>query len=719
MTEESLSVHQTIPKQDFCTVLPQAQSGIYMSENEAKAGHLAAPRRRIRVSKAEEGLATESSAPAALEAIQLASEYSSDDATRQKALQRLHSGWLTQNEVGLICCTSKGTVEKWFEHLKAVSFEATGLGQFIHSGAMLRATFVKRTDLEQFLAEEGWRILRNQQDDLDVIQALTDHARYPLLNQLFQWTQEQTRRKLPLLDLALELQLTLTELTFDLDREIDWADQDGLMRDESPHRSSLSAPTRVSSRLRQVDYGELVTLETWSEGRPFKLQTTRVLARRGKLEHLHAVIGLDGTVTTWLLPSWAEILSEPEMYTSITDFEILNTRLMRLLEGRELVETALEQGLLKSHTWGRGKFIEVRELTSDEKSNLTYLLEQQKMQVKILKIQQKRKIDRNQVANLEKQLNSLQGNDIDRYEPTDVGGDLPGLQRMVTLARMYAEGKTLEECGQWCDVTRERVRQILKQYERNLFIACSIEKRVQDCLHGMERNQTELNPYHVRLKRASTESVEFALINQILIERQFYGNSLEILYTPSVQVKPLQVNKSPSTEDLIDQICIAPPIDILRPATPLSIVSSSDNLPLPNIDQARNLKNLLDSVSSTFDRTIQISSWMTVTQEACELAYLLEKGHTENECAKLLCLNRFDIKHMMRRHQTKLYNISKWESRFTTALSTVSERSNLPDPIARILKHCETCESYALMNALFVEFEILQTTPEEFLKMIL
>lgn len=445
------------------------------------------------------------------------------EAAKQLVLNRLAHGWLTINDLVHACCWGRNTGQALFERLPVSSFEQIGL-----PGNESRSRFVRREDAEALLGSEGWRVVRSQQDEPEVREALLGNEEYPLLSKLLSWAGETPRRKLPLLDLALELGLTPSDAAFDLNREIDWADQAGLMRDALRRQERLAVATRDFSRPTTVTYDELIALDEWSEGKPFKDGTTRVLARHGRLEHLHTVME-GGEVIMYLLPRWAEILTGSEKPAPIQDYELLRSRMTRTGESRQFIDVATELGMLGCYKWGRGVFVEIKDIAEPDKLTLLQILEDKKQQEKVESARRKSRVNANQTALLEEQLKALeqevQGNN-EQHERWLL------LCRMATLGRMRADGQTLEACGLRLGVTRERIRQIMGKYERYALVVQSLEPRVTQALNRIDRHQPDLPACWTRLLKAQHSDTPFALFNQIFIEHHVYGTSLEGLYRP-------------------------------------------------------------------------------------------------------------------------------------------------------------------------------------------
>lgn len=596
----------------------------------------------------------------------------------QANLYRLRQGWLNIADLTHLCCVNRSTCERWFQRLNPVPFERTGL-----PGRDARSRFVRRVDLENELGEEGWRVVRNQQGDPEVLAALMGNSKYPLLSQLLTWSQETPRRKLPLLDLALELQLTPSAIAFYLNREIDWADQAGLMRDELKRTDRLAVATLSSSRPRNIDYNDLVTLETWSIGKPFQEETTRALARQGRLEHLHGVVSQNGGIAVWLLPSWAEILKEAEPYTPIHGFELPSARSDRLQESRTVIDTAVNLGILRTYQWGRSTYVESRPLTNEERQTVEQHIDDQKRARKIEQVSQRSQLDYEQIRGLESRLGSLSDADgnieINQHE-------LKNIRRMVTVARMKAEGQTLEACGEWLGVTRERARQIIQKYERRITVCQSFVEKTSESLLNLNEQTGSLPPAHQRLAAALIDGSSSALLNQLFIEREIFGGALEVLSLPPV--KPYK------------------PVTTQTPSPSKSNVAFSTASSEQSIDQARRLKTMIEQTLDTAGDTLRRSARVKVIQEECEIACLAAEGKDERVIGNLFYLTPRDVQYVLRKHRTKLGLLESEGHKFVKLLSKVSDLENLPQPILRLVHHCQMDEPYALLNALFIENEI-------------
>lgn len=444
------------------------------------------------------------------------------DADKQHVLRRLREGWLTIGDLTHLCCWGRPAGQALFERLTVSTFEEVGL-----PGFESRSRFVRREAVEEVLDREGWRVVRSQQDDPDVRAALTGNEQYPLLSRLMIWAAETPRRKLPLLDLALELGLIPSDAAFDLNREIDWADQAGLMRDQQARQNRLAPATRHRSRPTPVTYDDLIPLDEWIEGKPFKEGMSRILARQGRLEHLHAVMEHD-EVVLYLLPRWAEILAEPEEPTCIKDYEPIRSRMERTGESRQFIETAIELGVLKTYRWRHWLYVEVNDIGDAEQVTILQILQEQKKQEKIESVRRQSKYDANQTALLEQRLKEIEPDIIGtrHHERWQV------LSRMATVGRLRTDGETLDACGEQLGVTRERVRQIHLKYERHALAVRSLEPRVIAALDYMDPQSTNLPKVWTRLLKAKHSDVPFALFNQIFIEHHLFGESLEGLYEP-------------------------------------------------------------------------------------------------------------------------------------------------------------------------------------------
>lgn len=651
-------------------------------------------------------------APAAVR-VEPAGQYQSNagaNAAKRAVLARLQQGWLTQNDLCSLCCLPKSVARRMFDELGAVPLAKTGLDLRLQPPAMSKATYVRRSDLEELLDDEGWRVCRNQQDDPAVIHALMGNELYPLLNRLLSWAREEPRRKIPLLDLALELHLTPSDVSFDLNREIDWADQAGLMRDDLPRTDLLAVPTRQVSRPGDVSYSELITLEDWTAGKPFQIATTRVLARERRLEHQHAVLDTDGTAVVRLVPRWAEILSQPEDLKVLKDFQSLTARLKSGDLSATMLELAIELGVLKAFSWGRGRFVESRRLGAEEAALLNQESQRRLKAAKIQKSIEHGRIHFYQADDLARRFDALLAGKNQEEIVRFSADTLDSMRRMVGMACLKAAGSSLDECGQQFDLSRERVRQILNKYERYVLMAQSIENKVRESV--IEALDGRVPAYRHRLKSAADEN-EYALLNQIWLETYVLGYPMAALYT-SYLIPPEQSDAMPPLEESLHGF-----LSGLQPE------KSSRGFHLDSPDkgysydvnprQAEDLCNALDRLAETPDGKEVGQIRLNSVKRGCEIALLIAQGYSQRHCARLHGLTPNDVLQLHRKHLMKLANVSLAIPQITAILNQLKDAPELPPQLARVMQSFLTGSEHTLLNALFLDSEVLHKHPAELL----
>ena len=655
-------------------------------------------RRRVRV--ADSMAATDHAASPVWAPLSSLSGTNLGASSKQDVLTRVQAGWFTLNDVAVLCGVSKRTAENWFQRFNAVPFSQTGLPI---KGPLNRSNVIRRADLEIAVSTEGWWACGGQQDDPAVTSAMLGQDRYPLLNRLFTWAQEKPRRLLPLLDLCLELQLTPNDLTFDLNREIDWAEQAGLMHTKTVGRPDrLAIPTRSQSRPEPVNLDDLVTLEEWTANKPFRLATTRALARARKLEHQHVIaISDEGQASLRLVPSWAEILSEPEDPTLLDSFIPLTTRGYQSTESPAVLALAIDSGILASYQWGNRRYVETRRLAYDEIHHLNKLNEQQELDKRKQKAEESWHIVAEQADDLLRRLTTMLSDpEVDRESGKNhlPKGNTASLLNMCQVACMRARGATLEACGTHGRVTRERARQVLLRYARCVLVAQGQESGIRSTLEGHNADHT-FSAVQQRLYSAMSEQSLFGLSNQIFLELQLVGYSSEMLRLPIQAPRNTPIPKVVVAPAAVPEGVSEPDQKVLTGDSDLEAIQAGAPHLLAAVDAI--LECMPDQIPAEIARKVR---------RVCDLACLVAQGRPIKLLVQSYNLTPLDVSHLLKSHLQTLALVRHDEADIARNLEALSGSVALPPELERLRAALETADEGALVNALYIETELFRNT---------